>query len=581
MTEIIATSAVKMAISKSEFLVPNINENDKVPILDGTVEVYRTKSRYNHKNEDRYGVAHVQVKSISLERLERFKTTYRVKLLDLKSYRDVGGIILFVVSIDEEKNTKIYYAKLLPYDINTYLSTCRNKKTKSVKLFPFPTSVEEISDLFINFVKDSKIQSNIKNDVLPTIQDLTRQFGNGIKYKISFMNTTPNNVDNYLLTHDLYLYVEINSDLELSYPVNHIDKFESIERVINENIQVDGKIYYTNYKTINKLDEKKVIFGKCFFIEKLNNNVNIKFKLNGSLHNRINALEFLLNINSSKKFFIGTQELFLKSEELLKNDDLNKIESHLKYLKDLKYTLNQLDVKTELNMDLVSLKDYKTLTAMINGIKYHTFVKPDQKIDNVIQLSSTNIANITVCYILEKRDNLYEISNFNDHKGHFACSYDGENFSESSLFNLLAKDDFLQLSNINYDKMVNSITSIHNEIHYIKTNFTLLDILLAYDINYNEKLLNVAIEISKWLYECWTNEKRIINLYQCYIRERPLYENEKNEIIELLESTKDNLTIIGCYILLGYKDMIEYYKNKLTQLELEVLQSYPIYNLID
>lgn len=125
--EKIAVDTVNLSLSKTDYLTSYINVGEKTPVFDGPVYVYKTPGN-NHKNKDLYGIVNTQVKGQKEEKLNKRQISYSIELSDLEVYRDQGGIMFFVVNIDSNRNTRIYYEQLLPFDVNKHLANCKGKK---------------------------------------------------------------------------------------------------------------------------------------------------------------------------------------------------------------------------------------------------------------------------------------------------------------------------------------------------------------------------------------------------------------------------------------------------------------------
>lgn len=65
--EKVATSALENLLSKNPYLRAFINSNDKTPIWDGDIFVYKSKDNKN-KNKDLIGKAPIQVKDMKLRK---------------------------------------------------------------------------------------------------------------------------------------------------------------------------------------------------------------------------------------------------------------------------------------------------------------------------------------------------------------------------------------------------------------------------------------------------------------------------------------------------------------------------------
>ena len=107
-----AVSAVVDSISKTDVLSPFINDGDKEPSWDGNIYIYEDK----RKKKDGIKKVPVQVKGERRKRISPKKAPkFSVEIIDLDNWLNDGGVVLFVVLIDESgENKAIYYSSLLP-----------------------------------------------------------------------------------------------------------------------------------------------------------------------------------------------------------------------------------------------------------------------------------------------------------------------------------------------------------------------------------------------------------------------------------------------------------------------------------
>ena len=115
-TEIIATSAVNLEISKTERLSPFVNEKDKEPCWDGNIYIYANKQH----SKDNIKRVPVQIKGEAVSRRKvKEHIHYEISAANLTAYKLDGGVIFFVVYIDNKTGEKlqIYYSELLPEKI--------------------------------------------------------------------------------------------------------------------------------------------------------------------------------------------------------------------------------------------------------------------------------------------------------------------------------------------------------------------------------------------------------------------------------------------------------------------------------
>ena len=104
--ENISVSKLKMVLMLNDYLSPFINEGDKEPSWDGNIYLYNKKGK---KKKDIKGRVSIQVKGEEKSITKKNEIKYPVSVVDLRNYLSDGGVIYFVVYVDKQGNSKIYY----------------------------------------------------------------------------------------------------------------------------------------------------------------------------------------------------------------------------------------------------------------------------------------------------------------------------------------------------------------------------------------------------------------------------------------------------------------------------------------
>ena len=155
--EKLATSAVIIALSKTERLSSFINSGDKEPCWDGNIYIHEDKT---HTKKNIKKVA-TQVKGKAVKALPNKNTVkYPISYDDLNAYMMNGGTLFFVVYLDSVTGDalQIYYTSLLPFKIKTLL---KNKKSKyQVVLQKFPEDNFQKTELLLNFHSNAQRQAS-------------------------------------------------------------------------------------------------------------------------------------------------------------------------------------------------------------------------------------------------------------------------------------------------------------------------------------------------------------------------------------------------------------------------------------
>lgn len=133
--EILGVSAVERLVSRTDYLEPFINRNDREPSWDGFINVYNHAG--NHSKHDMVGRVYVQVKGHGCEDVDVVRKSFAVDMADLRNYLQEGGTIFFVVYITDKEEI-VYYNSLLPYELKEIINKYSKQNSYSIRLKPFP-----------------------------------------------------------------------------------------------------------------------------------------------------------------------------------------------------------------------------------------------------------------------------------------------------------------------------------------------------------------------------------------------------------------------------------------------------------
>ena len=149
--EKLATAALKKSISQTDFLADFVNDGDKEPSWDGNIYIYAdsTKSKKGIKKIP------VQVKGEGRKKIPPQKAPkFSVSIIDLDNWLRDGGVMLFVVLIDDTgDNSAIFYRGLTPVMIRNLKKWNPGKKMVRVPLRAFPKDNNEKVVALLNSLK--------------------------------------------------------------------------------------------------------------------------------------------------------------------------------------------------------------------------------------------------------------------------------------------------------------------------------------------------------------------------------------------------------------------------------------------
>ena len=367
----LAVGYLKALFSKIGCLRAAINDKDKEPIWDGNIYVYDYNTKYC-SNKDFKGRIPIQVKG-RIEKdiyAENSKIpSYKFEVTNLRNYLKDGGVLFFVVTFDENgDNEKVFYKKLLPYDLSKILKNVGNKKTKSLSLDFLPQNKEKIVELFFNFINDMQKQNTDIDNI--NFDDIVGKHKN-IVLSFVTINKDYKDVFDYMLNNDLYIYTK--SELGNLLPIEHIKNVSEVAKVVDADVKIKEMVYYNKIKmAFLPANNREVRIGKSLTIRANveENTQKLTFKLAGTLSNEIDDLNFMINAVKNKGFYINENLFDFNQTDIDKSSGFNLIEME-KYLTELyriKELLEYSNVSEELNLDKLTTKDFLNLKELADGI---------------------------------------------------------------------------------------------------------------------------------------------------------------------------------------------------------------------
>ena len=578
--EIRATSAVKERIADTSFLDPIIPDTDRQPSWDGEILAYKNS---NKKKSELFGRAPVQVKGKISKDFKSKTTTFRMSKDDLINYRNDGGVILFVVHVNEGKESKIFFQTMTPYYLNNLLEAHKNHKSVKISLKELPESNDDVCNMVFNFIRDMRRQTLIKNGKNLTIQEIEDLLGkDNIEYSFTYtgIGYDRNNPFSYLSKNDFYMYAQ-SKDKTVSFPIEHVEKVDTIfeDRIVL--ITTDDKCIEENLRFAQYEDKNIFSIGKSLQFELKNSKMHFTYSLKGNLNERIDALEILIGMIEHDGFKINGKWLDFKVDSKDKQCiDIDEKKKQLEYFCIVKETLDGLNVKDPLDVDMITDSQENNLRMIINAIHYNRLATFKEK--EIPPVCHFDIGNLRILLHLSKvNDQEYKVDDFFNIKLH--CYYDDKGEYMTSPYCILCAQDYIKASNLVIEKVIEDFKNYDNEVHLERLVLCVLELIKAYDLdNTKSEFLNYAIDLCQWLKE--KNPENIIhtiNEYQCYLRQRKLSTDELNVLSEIaIDNTDNNMILAGVNTLMGNKTLALKYVNKLCEEEKKEYLSYPIYSLL-
>lgn len=568
--EEIAVQRVKREILKYDCLKDYINTNDKIPMWDGEIYIYKQNSKYK-ANEDFRGKISVQVKGHKVTKIKSGNSKYSIDIEYLRAYqKDKKGVLLFVVEMTDNENTQIYYANLLPVDLKEILERVKeNQKTTSIDIKPIkeksPSSMKMIC---LNFLRNSNEQMNIEIKNIDKIDKVN---------KIEFTVVGEEKyLEDYLFNNDIYSYAfdEITNKKYALPKLKEIQKYQTNK----VDIKIKDKLYYSQITIIKNREEEYVLYGKSTKIYLDRNKIN--FKLKGNIYERINDAKFIIDLLKNKEITVKNKNISLpiNIEKNQKEKYIESLTQYLRCLNKVKNLFEKFNIKFEKDIDSL---DEKSLTNLKRFAKLNDGILIDGLKKSGIHF--IEIAGYCVAFFVSVDSNKkIEVYNYFDDLSKkmrvFYLDKDKNEIPISPYINLTA-ENLISFSNINIDIMKKSFDlPEYSEETCLRYNLWLLELIKAYDRSNEQKWLEFAKYLIDKIIEFSNSPSYIINKLQIIKRIRNLSQEEKDKLYEIKENEKDDMIQCGIAILLDNSSDFERHFNKLENKE--EFEKFPIYSLI-
>lgn len=585
--------AVGIALSHTDTLCRFFKENDKTPLRDGSVIIYKGKKR---SKQNIIGEVNIQLKGklATEEELKIENISYSVEINDLIKYKENSGIIYFVTLINrhEPRQYVVFYETLTPRKIRNYIKRKEQQKTCTINLKRLPQGKHEIQTIFLSFFEESKLGNvdPISMDELSSIKDNIKISASVTQFLPEGSKPSPIDV---LLNNELLWTAKIpNHPIPIPIDLGTRTELTLILKEGLPSILVNGE-RYDNYLSITRNKNSTIYkFGQSTTLETPNNSkgIKIKFSLSGLLSDRIKDLIFMINLIETHKIRTEEVDIFKLGEIITDNPvEVEEAKNILDYHKRIDSFWKSLKVKDDFDIGKIdinsSLSELDLLMKSMNGKEP---VHIDTEENQPYYLLRKEVSNFKILLFLEsvdQKNNLYNIYNYFDHTETVKIRRNNtENIS--SKYSALNSDDYIELSNIDFSDILPSfkkVISLNNRV-YDPANYDLLNLLLAYDKHEDHPafILEIAKDIAGWLLEeggeVLPYEIRIINYLHTIKRERELTDEEDKKLYQIVVKSESLMNKLGANLLLENYKVARLQFEELDDEEKEAFKSFPIYH---
>lgn len=558
-----------------DYLDSSINSMDKELSWDGYIYTYNEKIFSNKSLDDKIPIQVKGHRDDEHKEINRKKIQYPVELEVLKNYYNDRGVLYFRILFSNTRK-EIFYSILYPAKIKGYLDEASRKKNKrqiNIVLTKLNPTASEMLRICRQFTFESLKQGSGRGQIVPKSVCI-RDIKNYNKLQATAIDTrTPFEFLERISTGDVCFYAnEEKTDIWL--PVL-IDKKVTcfISQSVEQEIMIGGKTFYNKYEVITGTDES----------------LHIRLSQNLTLNWQKGTFDFRKNTCIDELY---NDAIFLK--EMIKNTEIIVGGVSLEY--------NNPKLKQDLKNDLDFIIDFYTICIMGN-IRIPVPLKDFKELDirNVyrsvdilkgkFEITKDNIYTFN----LRIADNIYPFIVYRDEHNNiqfanriYESKFQGyvlvnDNHYKVPMFCDLKSDVLGHLYKYDYADLIHQVDNSDFNLFTLETmNYAVLELIGAYDISGETKLLDVAKYILEKMY--LIDDSFIyahMNEWQILKRQNKLTNTEKSKIKMLLNDYQgDNQILCGLYALLDDKKRAMEHFEKISQADRDVFATYPIYKYI-
>lgn len=572
--ESLGVSELESFINRHELLQAYVDKNDKTPAWDGEIHVLKAPTE---KKSDIFGKVPVQIKTTqrSVEKLASFP----LNINDLILYKKHGGIVLFVISLDSERNLNgIYYKSLPPLSIKRLIKESRTKKTINVKIHPI--TKDSVYAMLMDFLKNSSKQFSFYDSGSLSIEQ-AQTYSN---LKFYSYGKTPTDIFKYQKEHDLFAYVT-DKNTGAEFPIQYPIEITAITTKTDLTIKI-GNSTFSNDITRQYLADGTVelIIGSGFKLSanEATNTFTLHYSRPYSLSEAIISTRAILDLQQNGYFIIDDIKVDFSPKQL-SNIDTVGLTQQLNELEELSSFMLNIGVTKDIDLTLFDEQSKKHFHFLNKGLILKETVSTKHKESQLMHL---RVANAHFLVLWEKTEegvgNLINI--FETPLLCRAEEYNGD-LVDMSVFDIPDANAWLKIDNIDFDEVMQSYVRLEKSPKHRGSNNAILNLISAYDLsedkNRKKQLLDWAMKLSEWNVNHFDDKKiAVINDLQIKARQRQLEPLEIEKLHQILvDNIQDQEIGFAVNTLLSSKTQAEYYWRKFDKVLKETYAKLPIYCL--
>ena len=570
--------------SRCEHIDSFIDQNDKTPLWDGKLCLYKNGS---HSNENYIGDIKIQVKS-HYKTCDKATIKHPVKVVDLKTYNRTGGLIYFVPYIGDETSPQLYYCLLTQIVLKKYIKCASGNTNANITLSRLPSQREDFENQLLAFFYDCSRQTTSYNKDIIQMSDYMKLPGSH-KFNVTAHSFKPiTDFQEYLRNNEVYLYA-VDEEDNIKYAIGDGPCKLLIGNNGIKDFHAGDYCFRSPYFVVEEADKYILNIGNGFIIteiSKTGKQCTTQYNLRPCpSRQKLREVQFLLAANECQEFRIENLH-FKFNNKFISETDVREYERNVDILLEFHELLDSLHIKKDLDFESITEEQRNTLYAL-----YHTIVKKEEiELEKPLdRIQNICIGGINILLLCENiSGNVYTIQDFFNAKEDYSVGPSDEERICVSPISILSYVDMSIVDNIDYDKIMPTYIALaetNYEVYKIANN-DLLKLLLAYDKTEGKKpeLLKAATQIAQWIVDSKQITENYIdklNLFQCQKRARPLTETEIDELFDIAEKCKTEEGKTAAFLLSDNQVAAQRHYKKLNKEAKAQFESFPIYHFMN
>jgi len=581
-----AVKTISDLIQPCEVIDDKLDTDDKNILVDGTFELYHSSEL---TKENLAGEITVQIKGTTrkLRPNRRGFIKYKVEIESLRRYSDVfHGILFFCVAVDKNSllGKDVYFAQLLPYDINRVLAKTKSgQKEVSVSLKLFPEDSHEIIRLISAFNENRERQLKAKVSGYGFLNE-NQELPPDIK-SLSFSTQLFPGEDITTIAglSNAYVYGEDKRGQLVVF-----GKFENVaifaigtKAVVSSgDFEMETLLYVGDH-----IDGKYLEFEGISMLLGKEQKATLNFTVSGGFRRRYNTVRFVQEFIRSGEMSINSNVIFRVYVEDNNRQLKQNIGEIVKVYEPFVNTLDALNIGIDWDPSKMTSRELNDI-----GLMHRLIVEKKPLTDRTIDspIVHFNIQGAQVYALARKHEGGgYEFVDLLSEELFFVLGWKDERATDQDLgFDpvpavvTIGKRGFRCIANLNPDRFAAQLERFPVTIgNQTQLNITLLEMLTAYDegAKQSEALLACAVALARKLYEFDGDSKiYLLNLLQTIKRKRNLQAEEKDLLRDIALDGKQLYTKAAAYVLLDDKKLANKCLIRCTKQERKQIEDYPI-----